>query len=534
METIQLKVNQRELMKKLNYAFSGREVVLRELMQNARRAGASRVKFVTFQRDGKNHLTVQDNGSGIVDMQRLLDVAESGWNPDLVERETPYGLGFLAALYASESIYVMSRGKWIDVATREILEFAPITVGDASNLADVPGTCITLRGLQATESEIERDLNRAARGFPIPVEFNGDKLDRDDAEDASFRDCSVGRIKLGSYVHRPRVYLQGHPVDGAGDSYSGGAIHLDPRRFVGRFPDRTTLVDQDEARREINQATDQVWREYLAEEKARMTPAAFADAHFDACLHKAPVLLNDVPYVSYDTFSSIEPVISVSRGYDAMPHLERFWGSRLWTREEVEAKALCTLDPFYEIDMDDTYNRAAWTFAAKTEMVYVEQADLARLDSGHWLHALVRHLDQESFDVAIEGEGRLTSYQSPWFSCDVLFCEAYRVTDGNGQSILIGDTALFQEDENRVIYPAQCRNGSVVQQISSFESDERFDEDEMEEAEQQLYCHVIAHRDQSWSTVVEIALREKLGISVQKKKFIVTFDAAGVPVAEEV
>ena len=60
---IQMKVNQENLVKTLRLSFSNPETVLGELLQNARRAGATAVYF-TYQ---GNDLTVEDDGCGIGD-----------------------------------------------------------------------------------------------------------------------------------------------------------------------------------------------------------------------------------------------------------------------------------------------------------------------------------------------------------------------------------------------------------------------------------------------------------------------------------
>ena len=71
----------------------------RELLQNARRAGASCVGL-TYEPKAKR-LVVRDDGCGIADFQTLLTLGESGWSEAVQRTEHPFGLGFLQSLYAA-------------------------------------------------------------------------------------------------------------------------------------------------------------------------------------------------------------------------------------------------------------------------------------------------------------------------------------------------------------------------------------------------------------------------------------------------
>jgi hypothetical protein len=121
-----LQVNQANLVKNLRFSFTNAATVLGELMQNARRAGASRVE-IDFDEESRT-LSVRDDGCGIGDFQPLLTVAESGWDAATVEREHPFGLGFLSALFACGHLMVQSTGGCIHAPTADILAFKPVLV----------------------------------------------------------------------------------------------------------------------------------------------------------------------------------------------------------------------------------------------------------------------------------------------------------------------------------------------------------------------------------------------------------------------
>ena len=63
-----------------------------EMLQNARRAGATRVRAAVTGTDGDMAVTVTDDGAGIADASVLLSFGENGWSEDLVRREDAAGM----------------------------------------------------------------------------------------------------------------------------------------------------------------------------------------------------------------------------------------------------------------------------------------------------------------------------------------------------------------------------------------------------------------------------------------------------------
>ena len=93
MRTIQATVNTR-LLSKASRLFtgtlSGRII---EILQNARRAGATEVHITNA--DGV--VTVRDNGKGIDDFAKLLDLGGSRWDEAFEASEDPAGVGIFVA-----------------------------------------------------------------------------------------------------------------------------------------------------------------------------------------------------------------------------------------------------------------------------------------------------------------------------------------------------------------------------------------------------------------------------------------------------
>jgi signal transduction histidine kinase len=88
--TIQAQVSQSTLGKVSRLFNSSLTDCLNELLQNARRAGATAVKM-TLSDD--RHLTLEDDGTGIAQPQTLLTLGESNWSEETKQQEDPAGMG---------------------------------------------------------------------------------------------------------------------------------------------------------------------------------------------------------------------------------------------------------------------------------------------------------------------------------------------------------------------------------------------------------------------------------------------------------
>ena len=89
---VQARIHPRALRHMSRYFDSTVISIFVELIQNARRAGATRVDIVADSADtGARHdtpiVTVQDNGRGIADPAVLLSFGESDWDGDLARTE---------------------------------------------------------------------------------------------------------------------------------------------------------------------------------------------------------------------------------------------------------------------------------------------------------------------------------------------------------------------------------------------------------------------------------------------------------------
>ena len=110
MQTVQATVNPR-LLSKANRLFTGTlNGRITEILQNARRAGATRV--VIMNDDGS--VIVRDNGEGIDDFTSLLDLGGSGWDDALEQSEDPAGVGLFCLV--PREVTIRSNGQMAIIA----------------------------------------------------------------------------------------------------------------------------------------------------------------------------------------------------------------------------------------------------------------------------------------------------------------------------------------------------------------------------------------------------------------------------------
>ena len=139
METIQAKVS-KKLLSKADRLFTGTQGGrIIEILQNARRAGGTEVTIT----NENGLVTVRDNGSGIDDFSKLLDLGNSDWNQATEEAEDPAGVGVFCL--APRKVTICSKGKRIVIDKRgwtgkpiELVESEENGEGTVLTFADSP------------------------------------------------------------------------------------------------------------------------------------------------------------------------------------------------------------------------------------------------------------------------------------------------------------------------------------------------------------------------------------------------------------
>ncbi|MCK5904974.1 MAG: ATP-binding protein, partial [Gammaproteobacteria bacterium] len=335
--TIQLKVDETKLVTNLRHAFTRRSNVISELMQNARRAGATEICLTIDDQ----RIIVDDNGSGIDDFSDLLTVASSGWDAQTIADESPFGLGFLAALYACQSIQIESRGTLLRASTKDILNQQMITL--STSLVHV-GTTISLLRHDYPLDSLQEDIVKLAQGFPIKVFLNDNEIARPHAIDQLHGiETEMGFFHLKgihdantSVVKNTQVYLQGLPIryneedtfhrrfnnnflidlGKVGISQGVNIVHLDSKQFIARVPDRDVLMDSKAVEEQIATIAREVFLAHLKQQKTKLSGEAFVNqwwrlAHTYLRHQKNEVfkaLFNDIEFIP-------APVLSIVTDY---------------------------------------------------------------------------------------------------------------------------------------------------------------------------------------------------------------------------
>jgi len=479
-DTVAIRLNKRCLIENLRFAFPNRYSVVAELLQNARRAGAS---FVALSYVPKaKRLVVRDDGCGIVDLQQLLTLGESGWSEAVRRAEHPFGLGFLQSLYAADRCSIESNGQRVQFDTRAALAGATVGVERA---IDARGTTVTLE--EVVLPHLDREIVRTTRGFPIPVHYNGVTLRRPHAPDAlAYVTTSIGQVHLaglddGAVTRETAVYLQGLMIEGPMLLGSPcNIVHLDPVAFRARLPDRDRLIEHESQLDRVDKVLATQWRDRLIAAKQVATPEVFVERAFRAAMLWGHLdLFNDVPLLP-------EGVLQRVAGY---PRRSEDGGTeflmpfrRALARSEVECGRLrlAALSPF------DDETAARWMYARERGFLVFDGWALA---PEHWAYPYVRILDEEPISVEAVNPGPRTSFIGRRIEATVLACEAVEIRVGNDR-VVIRDDAVYRPGDNTILVPEGESLGQAVRQVSSYvdangdwcEADERADTAALAEA----------------------------------------------------
>jgi hypothetical protein len=469
---IQVRINEEGALRNQRFAFTDRFTLVSELLQNARRAGATSIAINHDAEAGT--LTVRDNGGGIDDFQKLLTFNESGWDEPTCDAENPFGIGFSKCLYAASRCIVRSRGQCADFDTASALARTPIDVTESAE-APTEGTQIELHGVDLPD--LASRIATLCAGFPVPVCFNGKALERPHAPDRlPLTATPIGGLHLcgtrdGEDSHDTLVYLQGfcvlRPIYHRAER--ANVLHLDARQFMARLPDRDKLIDEDRQRKRIDTALRAEWRRVLEDAKRTLAAEVFVDRFYSALRGWGHLdLLNDIDALPAAVFDEI-------CGY---PYQEGS-GDRDYLRTVAAAPSRAAIEAGFvklcSIESLDDANAGRWMFARATGCLLF---NLGGLHHEHWVQAHLRYLDDEPVAVEPLGERVRCTLEGRWIWPDVVLCATVRVNVGN-DSVDITDAGVHHDE---VLYiPDGERSGEPVRQVSNFtDENEQFLESDLD------------------------------------------------------
>ena len=163
-----------------------------EVLQNARRAGATEVRVQIDPAGDGCQITVEDNGHGIEDFQSLLTLGTSNWNADVIQTEDPAGMGFFSLCHSWVEVH--SGNRFVKLTPATFLGHEEAVV--LSVTEPVHGTRI--RFTRASEElQLVAALKCVAYFAPITVIVNGRAIDRHDFLEGALHREEIDGIEIG-------------------------------------------------------------------------------------------------------------------------------------------------------------------------------------------------------------------------------------------------------------------------------------------------------------------------------------------------
>jgi hypothetical protein len=318
---VRASVNERKFFESMQHIFASSFSVLGEVMQNARRAGATVVRF-TLDTD-KRTLRVSDDGCGIEDFQNLIALCDSGWSDDIQLTDKPFGMGLFSLFFAAQRVVFRSRGKVLTVCLDDTDAARPLR-GTVVELQTLNDTLLSERAYFqcGPGSRLREELRQRALGFPIDVYLNGDALPRPHAVDAlPGVHTDVGYVSFKGVTHqheevlihpahsRMQMYLQGLPIGTRHEEHALVVIHLDSKRFSARMPDRSDLFDGEIQTRSVFARLNDLVVQYLAKAKTEIEPKEFVQRYWTSCVkYHCEHLLSDIPWIPANNLMAVKEV----------------------------------------------------------------------------------------------------------------------------------------------------------------------------------------------------------------------------------
>ncbi len=209
-----------QLITKVSRLFNGTITdVLNELFQNARRAGAQRIAVDLGEHEGNPALFIADDGTGIDDPAAFVTLGRSDWSDQIARREDPAGMGVFSLAGKRVTVRSFSRAAnagWTVTFPKDGWQGEnPLTV-EAYEVRK--GTQLVIAMPAEWLPNLQSRVEAAAKHFPLPVEFQGAVLPREDFLKGACRieewhGCRIG-IFSDSYdiASDPRINFHGIKV----------------------------------------------------------------------------------------------------------------------------------------------------------------------------------------------------------------------------------------------------------------------------------------------------------------------------------
>jgi len=194
--TIEAKISPRGLKYVASYFDNSTASILRELLQNCRRANASRIDITCDEEPCSGlRVVISDDGTGIKDPQDLLTLFDSKWDEKTLLTETPAGMGFFSLAHIESGVHVSSN-YWSTVIAPNVFT-GEETAEVKPTLTRVYGTRLAFYMDEAADDFIKA-LKKECEFFPVPVFLNKIEIERRDfLADAEYVFDGLGQFRIG-------------------------------------------------------------------------------------------------------------------------------------------------------------------------------------------------------------------------------------------------------------------------------------------------------------------------------------------------
>lgn len=478
---VRASINERKFFESMKHLFATSFSLIGELMQNARRAGASRIDF-EVDIEGKK-ASVADDGSGISDFQVVIALCDSGWDEQVTLTDKPFGMGLFSLFFAAEKVVFRSGGRRLEVSLDDIVHKRSLSVRADHEGAITKGTRVELIGLKENllgkgyngfyygpagqqEYAIINEIRARAKGFPLPVSINGQECPRPHAQDqlqgvmtpigfVSYAGVTTDDQMIPE-IRQHQLYLQGLPIGSRKGQNEPIIVHLDSTQFTARMPDRSDLFDPLVQMEKVEAELRNLVSYRLTSLKANMSGEEFVRKHWDNCKsHHLMRLMDDIPWVPQKVLSKVSQVAKAS---------EEVWLS-------CNDDALIPLADFAEgkvLVWFDAPQSTDWTPHAALVLKVMQNMAIAEPDGisgNHWLRQIAPSVDDLRFTWTPHGVHGDAQYWGDMGCCSISLCEQVDVevtstTDPNyhlstafkDDWLLVpkGDTVAPQEDDEDV------------------------------------------------------------------------------------
>jgi len=442
-QTVRPTINVRRFFQNMGQSFQSSYSFLGELMQNARRAGSTEVRFLASY-EGRA-LEVIDNGCGIENFQDLIELCTSGWKEEDIQlSERPFGMGLFSLFYACAHITIRSRGQVLAISLDDVVNERALHVRHD----DVPveqGTRILMTGLndallpkewkEGQEWKLITQLRAYAEGFEIPVLLNDVVLPQPCARRNIAGQITAvgwifidgvhtksGTVSLGS--HDTSYFLQGLPIESTGGRRGRNIVHLDSERFIPVMPDRARLQDSGAQLAKVHETAVGLVKDFLVTQKERLDPQTFLSQYF-YLLRQLNVmyLINDIGLLPVE---ALRRVNEVSNRMDAT-------SEALYSRDYAFVSRQGILSGEIKVwrhaPTSTEYSQwaAALLKVMQNEDILAAQTD--ELDHGHWIFDAAP--DVHDFDVTVDPrnvQGSISVDCGDWSSCEMTLVDSVVIT----------------------------------------------------------------------------------------------------------